>query len=363
MAFRRDQLSDLIRVVDELGPRLMGEHRVPGVQAAVALGGRVVVDRAWGVADLATATLLRPDHVFKACSNAKPLAAIIALRLCDRGVLDLDSPIWRYVRSWKIPVDRCAGHDPQGVTLRRLLCHQSGFSLRGFPQLDWPAAHTPGARELMDGCFGDALTPRLTNEPGTLVAYGGDNTTLAQLAMEETTGRPIRDLFERLVAAPLRLRSIWLGRRQDRTHRLVTGHLDDDRPEPNRFYPAIAASGLYTTAADLAMTYADLSRLLGPIRAGEAVSPQAYGENGWAFGLGFAVAECNGRRVYKHAGWSDSLWGAAEGVGPRVGPEAAGSKIVWPRAAAAVLCNSARGKDVCMSLLGAITQWVTTRGV
>lgn len=363
MAAPIDNADELVRHVDLIGPQLREQHRAPGVQAAVVIGGDVVMERAWGVSDLGSATPLRTDHVFKACSNAKPLTGVIALRLCERGVLDLDSPVWRYVRSWRLPPEQCGGHDPQGVTLRRLLSHQSGFSLRGFPQLDWETVDPPRARDLMDGCFGDELTPRLTSAPGTRVAYGGDSTTLVQLAIEESTGRAIQDLFEEVIGAPLGLRSLWLGRREDRADRLVVGHGEDGRPTPTRFYPAIAASGLYATATDLALAYAGLPRLLGPVRAGEAISPQAFGENGWAFGLGFAVAESNGRRVYKHAGWDESFWGAAEGVGPRIGASLTARGDVWPRAAAAVLCNSASGKDVCLPLLGAITQWLTTHGL
>lgn len=358
-----DRFAALVRLVDRLGPQLLAQHEAPGVQAAVVIGGRLVVARAWGVADRSKATPLRDDHVFKACSNAKPLAAVIALSLCERGLLDLDEPIWRWVRSWMLPADRCGGHDPQRITLRRLLSHQSGLSLRGFPQVDWATTDPPGARQLLDGCFGDALTPRLTNQPGTRVVYGGDSTTLVQLAIEEVTGRSIQGLFDELIASPLGLRSIWLGRREDRVDRIVACHLEDGRTEAPRFYPALAASGLYTTATDLALAYAGVPRLLRPALARQAVSPQAIGDNGWAFGLGFAVAESNGRRVYKHAGWSESVWGAAEGVAFRAAPESNSPDADWPRAAAAVLCNSACGKEVCLPLLGAMTQWITSRGV
>jgi CubicO group peptidase (beta-lactamase class C family) len=321
------------------------------------------MSRAWGVADASTGARLREDHVFKACSNGKPLAAIVAMRLCERGVLDLDAPIWDFVRSWRLPHDRCNGFDPRLITLRVLLSHQGGLSLRGFPQVAWSEPNPPTTTDLLDGCFGAAFTPRMTSQPGTAVVYGGDGFTLAQLAMEDATARTFPQLLDELVAQPLGLNSSWFGRREDRRERLAACHDEGGNAVASRFYPALAASGLFTTASELARAYAGVSRLLSPQSARTMLTPVTVADNGWSFGLGFAVAQSNGRRVYKHAGWNEDSWGAAEGIGFPLASDNAGTdrRPEWPEAAAAVLCNSARGKDVCLPLLGAITQWLTTK--
>lgn len=347
----------LSALLDGLAPPLLQPHHVPGCQVAVRINGSLAYSRAFGLAGSSSGTPLLTRHIFKACSNGKPFAALVALKLVDQGLLSLDQPIWPFIRSWQLPADRTGGFNPDHVTLRRILCHQSGFTLNGFPQVDWSDPDPPSTIDLLRGRFGPAFTPRLNAPPGGPATYAGDGYTLAQLAIEDVTGLPLTQAFDSLIARPLNLRCTWYGRpAADRLAELTDCH-DASGPQPTRYYPALAASGLYTTAEELTLLYASLPQFLTPSSLAAMLTPHATANNGWTFGLGFALAECNGRRTLKHAGWSDGSWGAAEGLSfPPPSSPAAGN---WPATAAAVLTNSSRGKDVVLPLLGAITQRLT----
>lgn len=89
-----------------------------GGQWYVSQGGRVVVDAAYGLnhsgVPMAPATLM-PWY-----SAGKPLTALAIALLCERGLLELDAPVCRW-----LPEFGC--HGKSGITLRHLLTHTGGF--------------------------------------------------------------------------------------------------------------------------------------------------------------------------------------------------------------------------------------------
>jgi len=93
--------------------------RVPGVQAAVLVGGEVAMSTAYGVADLATQTPLTTDHLFHVASHSKTFTATVVHQLAEAGRLRLDDS----VAQW-LPDLESSPIAP--VTLRALLSHGGG---------------------------------------------------------------------------------------------------------------------------------------------------------------------------------------------------------------------------------------------
>lgn len=69
---------------------------VPGVVTLLAQDDEVRID-ACGVADLASGTPLREDHIFRIQSMTKPILAAAAMQLVERGDLHLDNPVERWL--------------------------------------------------------------------------------------------------------------------------------------------------------------------------------------------------------------------------------------------------------------------------
>src|SRR5271165_3720167 len=72
------------------------QHAERGGAVAIALGGRVVVDLWGGWSDVARKRPWQRDTIVNFFSVSKALCAIAALRLAERGRLELDAPIARY---------------------------------------------------------------------------------------------------------------------------------------------------------------------------------------------------------------------------------------------------------------------------
>ena len=138
---------------------VLDEHEAAGATgAAVAVHhrGEWVVDLWGGSADVAGTRPWGEDTVVMPYSVTKPFAAVCALVLVDRGVLDLDAPLTTY---WPEMV--------AATTLRQVLSHQSGHALLEKPApaealLDWDrmcalVAAQPPLWEPGHGCGESAL--------------------------------------------------------------------------------------------------------------------------------------------------------------------------------------------------------------
>jgi len=97
-------------------------NNVPGLSVAVVKRDRVVWERGFVFADLATSTPATPATSYLWFSMTKIVTAAAVLRLAERGSLDLDSPVSEYFAGFSVV------SQPVPVTVRHLLSHSSGLT-------------------------------------------------------------------------------------------------------------------------------------------------------------------------------------------------------------------------------------------
>jgi len=71
--------------------------KVPGLSVAVAVEGKIVWSEGFGFADLEKKTAVTPTTRFRIGSVSKPVTAAGLALLVERGKLDLDAPVQKYV--------------------------------------------------------------------------------------------------------------------------------------------------------------------------------------------------------------------------------------------------------------------------
>src|SRR5260370_29402684 len=148
---------------------------IPGVVAMAANQQSAVYEGAFGFRDIATASPMSTDTVFRIASMVKLLTSVAALQLVERGTLKLDEPAGN-IDPALASAQVLTGFDAKGVpqlrqahkpiTLRNLLTHTSGFSY-----LLWD----PNVVRYLRRARKNPHLPRmpLMFEPGSRWAYGG----------------------------------------------------------------------------------------------------------------------------------------------------------------------------------------------
>lgn len=107
-----------IASIDSTISTMMAKYQVPGVSVAVAKGSVIVWSKGYGKVDLENDVPAKPTTVYRLASVSKSITAVAVMQLVEKGKIDLDVPIQKYVPSFpqkKYP-----------ITTRQLLGHLSG---------------------------------------------------------------------------------------------------------------------------------------------------------------------------------------------------------------------------------------------
>ncbi len=290
----------------------MERYEIPGLSVAVVDGGRLAWVKGYGVADVSTGRKVTPRTMFLAGSISKPVTAIAAVDLVEKGRLPFDAGVNTLLRSWQLPSNELTAKTP--VTLRQLFSHTAGTTVHGFP--GYPRAfERPTIQQILDGEPPANTAPvRVDLEPDTQHRYSGGGTTVAQLAMSDVTGLDFPELMRRHVLGPLGMASSTYEQPLPRAlhGRAASGHHAGPRPIPGGWhvYPEAAAAGLWTTPGDLAKVIVEMHdalagrrpRVLSIDGARMMLTPRfRAGEDSW-IGIGFFLEDQGAERYFAHGG-------------------------------------------------------------
>lgn len=269
---------------------------IPGLSVAVVKDRMLVFAAGLGYADpdrLIPATAETPYDI---ASVGKPISAVVALRLVEDGVLDLDRPLAEY-SDWR---GFCTEFSEQpSIFARELRCR--------------PATHT--LRHL--------LSHTATGRPGTRFSYNPVLYSWASRPIMAAADTSFSDLVARYVFAPAGME------RSARKHRDLP--LPDDLARllapPHRVdasgaierAPALspqgdgAAGGVVSTVLDLVRFDVALDRgrlISADSRAAMMTPTRSITGEPLPYGLGWFVEEYRGHTLVWHSGWWEDAYSA-----------------------------------------------------
>lgn len=275
--------------------------------------------RPWGIAaglaDVAAGRALTVDTPFRTASNTKTMTAAIALRLKERGRLNLDAPIAGLLSPAHVDLLRSAGHACDAITPRQLMQHSAGLS----DHADDAYVRDVLADPAHAWTRGEQLRrytsqPRPIGPPGAKFQYSDTGYVLLGEIIERAAGDSLAAVarreqgFDRLglattwweIAEPApagaapRARQ-FLGKR--------------DVTDVSATMDLYGGGGLVMSARDLARWTADLfeGRVYErPATLAEMLAPGAH-EGADGYRLGLFAKRIGGAEVYFHLGY----WGTA----------------------------------------------------
>ncbi|MDA1277582.1 MAG: serine hydrolase [Verrucomicrobia bacterium] len=268
---------------------LRKDANIPGLSVAVVKDHAIVLAAGLGYADVEAGIPATAETAYDVASVAKPLSAVVVLRLVEEGALDLDRRLVDY-SEW---TDFCTGFSQQpSIFARDLRCQ--------------PASHT--LRHL--------LSHTATGTPGTRFSYNPVLYSWASRPIMAAAYAPFSTLVERYIFMPAGMRKSArkhrdLPLREDMVQRLAPPYRIDSsgaivragaRPPQGDG----AAGGVVTTVLDLAKFDVALDEgvLISAKSRAEMMTP-TRSNNGEAlpYGLGWFVQEYEGHTLVWHSGW------------------------------------------------------------
>ena len=330
-----------------------------GYVAMFARDGQVVHASTAGYADIASRTPMELDTRFRIASMTKPVTAVAAMILIEKGLLGLDDPVARYIPAaadLRVATSQNAGPDgtidsvplDKPLTVRDLLTFSAGIGggRDGASDLDrlWAERNIYTGSGPLEARVDRIFTAPLYEQPGTRWRYGWSADVLARV-VEVAAGEPFGDFIADQILEPLGMGStgfLTTGSSRDSLATMYTQNAAGrlvvvDQPGGDSLDWTPGGSGLVSTAGDYMrfalMLYNEGSyqgvQILKPetvalMTAAEVQSGVLEDENieGLGWGLGMAVVvEGDATSTFDRTGdyWWSGFYGTTFFVSPSTG--------------------------------------------
>lgn len=300
--------------------KILTRHHVMGSTLLIRDGGSesvIHVSVGGKIAHRAEDTTL-----YRVASITKTAATLVALRLCRRGLMTLDTPVSSILAGF-----------PEGITVRMLLSHTSGLR---------DTAAYPAALQ-NSGTWQDVLAApgAYTGKPGASFSYSNFGFGMLGCIFEQLTGKPLSHVFDTELFAPLGMEATLdasgldesrvmpitrvLARRREADVLIPPlGRIPLIAPDPLRHFGHTAGS-MYTNARSLSRMLTvihqrgeiDGQQFLPPELIDEMIRPHAsYGAiaPGMSYGLGLIFQEDDRLPEARIAGHQGYAYGCVDGA-------------------------------------------------
>lgn len=271
----------------------------PGGAVIIELDGKVILRKAYGMADLELGVPLAPDMVFRLGSITKQFTAVLVMQLAQEGKLSTDDPIIRYLPDFPAA-------QAEGVTIHHLLTHTSGIPSYT-DQASWP----PRMREDLTVQQLFDITKDLPRDfaPGTQWKYSNTGYIALGAIAEKVAGKPYAQLVAERIFGPLGMTGSTYGAEERLIGRRVKGYDGGPGAYQNTPYLSMtqpyAAGSLLSTVDDLAKWNAALygeTVLHAPFRDRLWQSAKLADGRDTHYAYGWGVWEYEGHRIISHSG-------------------------------------------------------------
>jgi CubicO group peptidase (beta-lactamase class C family) len=185
--------AELARFIDPLISAQMEREHIPGAVFVLVQNGRVLYQRGYGFANLATRTPVDPEKtIWRIGSISKVFTATAVVQLADRGRFRLTDDVNKYLTRFKVPATF-----PEPARFEHLLTHTAGFDeIR-------PGTRAESAAGLLPIC--DFVSTRLVGlrPPGRIISYSTYGITLAGCLVEQISGTSFENYLAQNIWQPL----------------------------------------------------------------------------------------------------------------------------------------------------------------
>jgi CubicO group peptidase (beta-lactamase class C family) len=292
------QNGDLTAIADRAFATWNSTHG-PGCAVGIARGGRTVLERGYGMADIIGDRPITPATILESGSVAKQFTATAVLLLMQDGKLSLEDDARKYLP--ELP------EYGRPITVRHLLTHTSG--LREWSNLmawqGWPR----GTRVHTQSDVFDVITrQRALNYPvGDHYSYTNSGFLLLRTLVERVSGKSFVQFTTERIFTPLGMtHTRW---RDDYTT-LVPGLAQAYGRAPDGWHlnmpfdNVIGAGGLLTTVGDWLVWNEALTKKSLGAAVGDSITRQMKLTSGLEiqYALGLMVMRYRGLREIAHSG-------------------------------------------------------------
>lgn len=339
--------------LDRFVKREISRTGVPGVAVGIFHRGRRFTN-GYGVTNVDHPLPVTSDTLFQIGSTTKTYTATAIMQLVDKGKVDLDVPVRRYLPGFRLRDDEAT----RKVTLRHLLTHMSGWVGDYFYQGGWGDDALEKVVTSMSKI--KQLTPL-----GTVWSYSNSSFYVAGRVIERVTKKPYEVAIKEMLFDPLEMTESFFFPQDVMTRRFVVGHITNGKKStvatPWRGSRSSAPAGAITASAGDQLKWAAFHMGDGRAPNGKRIlkksslkmmqQEQVYvGSMTETMGISWLMSKVGGVKTVRHGGTT-------------LGQLSAFVMVPEKDFAVTVLTNSTAGRTLHPAVLNwALEHYVDVRG-
>ena len=299
--------SDFTPEQQDIIESIREKEGIPGVAAAIVKNGEIVAAGGFGYRNWDAELPMTIHTVSPLCSLTKSFTGVAVMQLVDAGKIWLDEPVVSYLPTFRVADIESS----RKVTPRTFLCHKSGMGRTGHQGRMFMEPHPFKDRADLVSQLAEV---QLQTPPNAAFSYCNEGYVTLGHLVEAVSGIPLEDYFQSHIFDTVGMQrtyprfSQWKADK-DRSHGYVKNEGDYEETQlPENYNIYLSTGGICSTAYDYAnyliatMDYANSPVLSsGSLDAMHTVS-MPYGDTGWGYGFGWAIAWNAGRKIVSHGG-------------------------------------------------------------
>ena len=242
MACRPQDQENKFAAAEALLEKAVSSPQVPSISVAVSHGGKIVWEKSVGFANIEKEIKATPTTAYSLASVSKPITATGLMMLVERGQIDLESPVNRYLGKSKL---HSPSQNVEEATVLRIMNHTAGMGTHWhFFYID-----DPYLRPTMDETirrYGVLVFP-----PGRQYMYSNLGYGILDYLIERVSGSPYPEFMAEEVFKPLGMTDSAVYVEPGLEDRVAQRYMGKGKPIPFYDFDHRGASGVYSSARDL----------------------------------------------------------------------------------------------------------------
>lgn len=190
------------KTIDDFVNTYRDYYGIPGVSLALIKDGKVVYYKTYGYKNYITKEKVDSNTLFEAASVTKPVFSYAVLRLAERGVIDLDKPLYEYLPYEDIAYDERY----KLITAKHVLTHRSGFP-------NWRSMNKDNKLNILF-------------TPGTDFNYSGEGFEYLKWVIHKVTHKKVTQVLKEEVLDPLDMHHTFFSANDTLKRLKANGHYD-----------------------------------------------------------------------------------------------------------------------------------------
>ncbi|WP_297337290.1 serine hydrolase domain-containing protein [Algoriphagus sp.] len=199
----------------------LGEAESKGYSGVmlVADKGEIIFEKAVGLRSFEEKIPLETTDLFEMASVSKQFTAMMVMMCKEKGLLDFDDPIEKYIR---VPYPN--------ISIRHLLTHTSGLpDYQAIMDEHWDKSKAAGNPEILE--YLRRYAPAKRFEPGYNYEYSNTGYVILASIVEEVTGKDFVELSKEWIFDPVGMNHTAIRSLEEKAQvsNFAAGHLQDEQ--------------------------------------------------------------------------------------------------------------------------------------